>query len=329
MGPLISVIIPLYNCERYIEETIQSVLNQTYENIEIIVVDDGSSDNSKEVVKRLQLNDERIKYFYQSNSGVSVARNTGMEKAIGKYIAFLDSDDLWERDKLKLQVKKIEFTNTNACYCGYKRYYESNQFIIENYCQFNEGEIAGDYLKGYEYWAQTSSWLFNKDFIYSNGLKFTPKCNWGEDLEFIFKAISLTRVSCVKEYLMLYRIREESLSQFSISHIKEPYVWINIKNWLQANRNIVVINNIKDAIVRIESYWIPMSIIENYYIALFKMKLNKNYIDYLYTTFFRDYERYLKNFKCFDSYFNFKKFIQLKLIKLRLKYEMHKIRGTI
>ena len=101
----VSVIIPTYNCAQYITEAVESVLNQTYKDFEIIVVDDGSTDNTKEVIKPY-LN--KIKYIYQQNSGPSAARNRGIKEAKGEYIAFLDADDIWLAQKLELQIKFME-----------------------------------------------------------------------------------------------------------------------------------------------------------------------------------------------------------------------------
>lgn len=102
---LISVIIPVYNCDRYLSETIESVLKQTYPPSEIIIVDDGLTDKSAEVAKSFG---DLIKYKYQNNSGAAVARNTGIKIAKGEYIAFLDADDLWTENKLKLQIEAFK-----------------------------------------------------------------------------------------------------------------------------------------------------------------------------------------------------------------------------
>lgn len=112
MEALVSIITPTYNCGRFIGETIESVLKQTYQNWEMIIVDDCSADNTKEVVERYMKRESRIKYYLlKENSGAAVARTKAMELATGKYMAFLDSDDLWTEDKLERQ---IYFMETNA-----------------------------------------------------------------------------------------------------------------------------------------------------------------------------------------------------------------------
>lgn len=99
--PLVSVIIPVYNGSQFLEEALQSVYDQTYSNVEIIVVDDGSTDTSSDIVEGFS----EVRYFYQENQGVSVARNTGIQKATGAYIAFLDADDIWMPEKLSIQIE--------------------------------------------------------------------------------------------------------------------------------------------------------------------------------------------------------------------------------
>jgi len=103
--PKVSVIVPTYNRAKFIERALDSVLNQTFLDFEIIVIDDGSIDNTKEVL--YQYND-KIKYIYQNNSGISAARNRGINESLGEYIAFLDSDDFWAPEKLNEQVKVLD-----------------------------------------------------------------------------------------------------------------------------------------------------------------------------------------------------------------------------
>ena len=97
---MISVVIPLYNKEKQIAKTLQTVLNQTYQNFEIVIVNDGSTDGSVEEV--LRISDSRIRLVNQENGGVSAARNRGIDEAKGEYIAFLDADDLWDIDHLEV-----------------------------------------------------------------------------------------------------------------------------------------------------------------------------------------------------------------------------------
>jgi len=101
--PLVSVVIPVYNVEQYIQEALDSALKQTYRNIEIIVVDDGSPDNSVAIIQK-RYNDPRLRIVRQRNRGLAGARNTGIRHASGQYVAFLDSDDFWQPNKIELQI---------------------------------------------------------------------------------------------------------------------------------------------------------------------------------------------------------------------------------
>lgn len=147
MSDLVSIIIPTYNYGHLINETIESVLNQTYTNWECIIVDDGSTDNTKDVVAIFLKKDNRIKYVYQDNCGTSSAKNKGIEIATGEYLLFLDSDDLLERNKI---LDSIEiFKNNSSADIVYSEaqlftseenntivYKDSSYFKIQNH-QFN------------------------------------------------------------------------------------------------------------------------------------------------------------------------------------------------
>lgn len=116
-GPLISVIIPSYNRAHLINEACTSVLSQTYSNIELIIVDDCSTDNTKEVVSSIK--DSRVHYYcLEKNSGACIARNLGIEKATGDYIAFNDSDDRWHSDKLEKQISFLIENNADVTVCS-------------------------------------------------------------------------------------------------------------------------------------------------------------------------------------------------------------------
>lgn len=118
---LVSIITPVYNAERFVEETIKSVQSQTYANWEMILVDDLSDDNSEAIIKSMQEKDRRIKYIkLKENSGAAVARNTGIENSRGRYIAFLDSDDLWKCNKLEKQIDFMKVNNYGFTFTSYE-----------------------------------------------------------------------------------------------------------------------------------------------------------------------------------------------------------------
>ncbi|MDN5341379.1 MAG: teichuronic acid biosynthesis glycosyltransferase TuaG [Oceanotoga sp.] len=118
--PLVSIITPLYNAEKYISNTIESVINQEYNNWELIIINDCSKDKGPEIIKKYQNQDKRIKLInLEKNSGAAVARNVGIENAKGNFIAFIDSDDIWEKTKLKEQISFMLENNYNFSYTDY------------------------------------------------------------------------------------------------------------------------------------------------------------------------------------------------------------------
>lgn len=128
--PLVSIITPLFNAEKYIEKTVFSIIEQSYTNWELLIVDDCSRDSSYKVVQKLSEKDKRIKIIkLKKNSGAAVARNTGIENANGRFIAFLDSDDTWHPKKLEKQIKFMLDNQYYFTYTGYHKVDENGAFI--------------------------------------------------------------------------------------------------------------------------------------------------------------------------------------------------------
>ena len=130
MEDLVSVVIPMYNAESFIKETIISVINQTYKNMEIIIVDDKSKDNSAKIVEEMKKLDSRIKYIkLVENKGVANARNIGIKNSKGRFIAFIDSDDLWKENKLEKQIKFMVKNNYGFTFTSYEYINEDGTFM--------------------------------------------------------------------------------------------------------------------------------------------------------------------------------------------------------
>lgn len=126
---MVSVIMPAYNSELYIEESISSVLNQSYKNLEILVTDDCSLDGTQRCVEELAKHDQRVRYFrLNENSGAAVARNNSLKHAKGRYIAFLDADDVWLENKLELQLAFMKTNDSAFSFTGYSTYYGDGRF---------------------------------------------------------------------------------------------------------------------------------------------------------------------------------------------------------
>lgn len=126
--PLVSVVMPAYNSENFIEHAINSVLNQSYKNWELYIIDDCSDDKTSKIAKKFSINDNRIRYFkLNKNSGAAIARNKGIDFSSGKYIAFLDSDDTWYQNKLKIQVTFMEENDIQFSCTDYEKINENGE----------------------------------------------------------------------------------------------------------------------------------------------------------------------------------------------------------
>ncbi|MFE4238724.1 glycosyltransferase family 2 protein [Peribacillus butanolivorans] len=152
MNNLVSIITPMFNSEKYIVEAITSVINQSHQNWEMIIIDDCSTDNSKKIVEKYKKEDPRIKLIIQhDNTGVAVARNRGIREAKGKYLAFLDSDDIWPKMKLSKQIEFMEKKNCAFSFTSYEIMNDSGEMtgkVIKvpekvNYQELLRGNIIG------------------------------------------------------------------------------------------------------------------------------------------------------------------------------------------
>lgn len=180
--PLISIIIPVYNAEKYIEKCLSSILEQTVKNSEVICVNDGSEDNSENILKRLSKQDMRIKVINTKNYGVSSARNRGLELSLGKYITFVDSDDYIDQNMYSTMISAMEKEKTNLAVCaiqdiGKTTELRSLENINSKFDFINEGILL----------ASVTNKIFKKSIIDSNNLRFSENAHIGEDLDFAFR----------------------------------------------------------------------------------------------------------------------------------------------
>ena len=183
----ISVIVPVYNAEQFLKKCIDSILNQTYNNIELILVDDGSLDNSLSICEEYSKKDRRVKVLHKVNGGVSSARNIGLEHASGDLISFIDADDALENDMYEYLLKIMEESNADISHCGYKRLNESDEVLNEF---FGTGEIILlDFTTTLEYMFQGKKFncgLWNKLYkseVISN-VRFDESLKNNEDILF-------------------------------------------------------------------------------------------------------------------------------------------------
>lgn len=217
--PLISIITPLYNSEKYIGRTIQSVLNQTYKNWEMIIIDDCSTDNSFSLVEQLTKKESRIKlYKNDKNSGAGVTRNNGISKANGKYIAFLDSDDQWLPEKLDVQVNFMEENKIDFSFTNYQQVDENG----------NSLKVINNNIKKVDYYDMLkSNWIGCLTVMYNTeslGKTYMHSIRKRQDYTLWLKLLQKTKYAyCVPKVLAIYTVRNESVSSNKLDLIK--YNW--------------------------------------------------------------------------------------------------------
>lgn len=216
--PKVSIIIPAYNCAPYITDAMKSVLNQTYKDYEIIVVDDGSTDNTREIMEEyIKKYSEKIRYLYQENKGVCAARNKGIKEAEGKYLAFLDQDDIWLREFLQKMVEKIEQGFDWVVCDNYKEYIYVDTGHVEKLIEkreMNDKWTSVKLLKEFlvrDRIGGPSKIMVRKKVLIENNIFFDIRLNGLEDWDFY---LELLKKECslgwVKEPLYVYRIRNDN-----------------------------------------------------------------------------------------------------------------------
>lgn len=223
MNDLISIIVPIYNVEFYLEKCLDSIINQTYREIEIILINDGSSDDSKAICEKYESIDNRIRLINSVNKGVSSARNTGLEVSNGKYILFIDPDDWMEENMIEKLYTNLVKTNSDISVCNY---YEvnngnkySNNLLIERVFdteKFLYYSLDERYFRGY-LWNK----LYCRHVIFcdNNHIKFDKNIHMCEDLLFNYKvALNSSKICYTDDKLYNYLQRENSAlsSQFNM-----------------------------------------------------------------------------------------------------------------
>lgn len=248
----ISIIVPVYNVEKYLDQCIQSIIQQTYEDLDIILVDDGSKDQSSTICDQYAVNDQRIKVIHQINKGVSLARNIGLEKATGEYILFVDGDDyyddLYAIDKLVKSIKKDQVDVLNF---QFKKYYEQERSIEKyigsfNINEFNETTNIIDrkkYLVGNSlYTSSPCTKLIKREFLLNNNIFFEEGIK-SEDIEWSMKILILsTNISVIDSDFYIYRQRENSSTHtVNDNHIQDLLDILNkCELMIKNNENIEI-----------------------------------------------------------------------------------------
>ena len=214
---MISIIIPLYNKATSIKRTIHSVLSQSYTDFELIIINDGSTDNSAEIVNK-QFYDKRIRYIYQDNAGVSSARNRGIKEAIGEWILFLDADDILYPNALKILISILVF-NTNIISGNFYSTDGNNKKTGVKLCK--EGIIQNNYFS--YYWKlfsiRAGCALINKNLLIK--YQFDESLSRFEDLKFIVDILQEAKIYNTKHYVLEYRQENSCAKHPSLNTTKD------------------------------------------------------------------------------------------------------------
>ena len=217
---LISIIVPVYNVEKYLRECLDSIMSQTYQNFECLLINDGSPDNSADICKEYVSKDPRFRYIEKENGGVSSARNLGLEHSKGEYITFIDSDDWVDLDYLEVLHSKIKEYNTDFVISSYKKFdMDEDCFYLHIWDQdyyeriWTSQELLSQLpnLENYD-GSYTVSWgkLFKRSIF--DEILFNEQRKFGEDFECSFKLyLSMTSCLYIHKALYNYRLHSESM----------------------------------------------------------------------------------------------------------------------
>lgn len=217
----ISILMPVYNSQEYLKNTVQDVINQSYGDWELILVDDGSKDNSKNICIELQKFDNRIRFINKENTGVSDTRNIALDNAKGKYIAFIDSDDSVHKDYLKILLSSIEKSKGQLAVCGFKERKISTNGQIEELSRvfYPKEVIAIEDMKDLIMDFGNSGllnplWnkLYNREIIEENNIRFKEEVETGEDFIFNLQYFRKINNICFSKGELYYYIRRNNNS---------------------------------------------------------------------------------------------------------------------
>ena len=222
---LVSVIINCRNSEKFLKESINSVVNQTFKNLEIIIVDNNSTDNTKNIIDSYK--DKRIKYFYtKSYLSLGAARNVALEKSNGKFIAFIDSDDIWEKNKILNTIRKFR-EGIGLVYGDVKYFNETRSYRLYSHRKIYTGKCFNDLLCDYN--LCMSSCMVSNTIIRKYKIKFDKDLKVCEDLDFFLKIAHVSELDFVDKVDTNYRIHNNNLSSQHLDLFYEEYI-ITVNN---------------------------------------------------------------------------------------------------
>lgn len=260
---MVSIVVPVYNAENYLSPCIESILNQTYKNIEVILVNDGSRDRSGLICEKFAIKDNRVKVIHQKNSGPSTARNVGIKNARGKYIQFVDADDCIEHNMTERLVREMK-DNSQLVICGYKIIYKNNNKTIhinkipDQYGTYGKDDFLKIFGRLYEERLINSpcNKLYVNEIIKNFNLNFPEGIKMGEDLLFNLEYFKLCKkVSVISEPLYYYiKLNNSSLTNsYEENYFStQKFLYEKVKEFLKDSSSYNAVN--KFLVNRVYSY---------------------------------------------------------------------------
>lgn len=301
--PLVSIVVPIYNVERYLQKCIDSIMGQTYENLEIILVNDGTLDNSLEICEKNQKLDSRIKVISQENGGLSKARNTGIKNSTGEYICFVDSDDFIDKDYVARLLNGALENGAEICACGFHYVNEKNKILKTKQKEnkiYTSIESVKDMLTGVQ---NTEVMVWNKIYKMSlftdNNILF-PVGKINEDNFIMYKLYDkANKVTLIEDNLYYYLQRNTSImGKFNKKRLDILEALEQTKEYFK-NRNLEEELNCYEVLIQLSL--INLMIRNNYY-GIEKQNLIDNIIE--------NKDKYLKN-----NYINTKNRLLIKILE--------------
>lgn len=314
---VISIIVPIYNCEKYLSRCVESIIGQTYKNIEIILINDGSIDDSELICLKYKKIDKRITYYKKNNSGVSETRNFGILKAKGKYICFIDSDDYYDAFFIEKLYKRILEDNTQLCLCGFNfdgtNKKSDEHLLLKKYSGINDAKKILQALLDVKKQNHISGYIwrcmFLREYIIKNNILF-KKFRQSEDFLFLVELLSkIKKCSVLDEKLYFYMINENSTTHKFQKTLKHDEFEIN--RFIENN----IINNDEKLLKIFRNCWC------NTFIDCVRNILRNNISFRSKITEIREVKKELKKYLKGDyNCFTFNKKIALYICKFNLEF---------
>lgn len=261
--PMVSVIMPAYNAERYISKAIESILNQTYSNLELIIIEDFSSDHTADVIRKYD--DKRIRCIqHNNNNGISHSTNEAIEISTGKYIALMDDDDIASFDRIELEVDYLEQHEEIDIVGGVSKLIDSNDNEIGTAPLPLVNPLFIRAVLLLYHWPKivNGTIMIRKDFIVNNNLRYRENCYGFQDLQFDAESSRIGKITSIGKTLLYYRLHEDNASKRYQSDEKrmESYAYFQRKSLIDSGYVLneddfsVIKNNLSEVPRRHSSY---------------------------------------------------------------------------